>query len=73
MNGALKSCPYCDGELRLFATTTDVKLYLNTKYSAKAIEVECMPCPQNAVCCFHNVPTRMVIAIKFCLMCGRKL
>ena len=45
MNGALKSCPYCDGELRLFATTTDVKLYLNTKHGAKVVEVECTPYP----------------------------
>ena len=73
MNEALKPCHYCDGELRLFAGTQDFKLYLNTKHGAKAIVVECMPCPENAICCFRNIPARMVTAIGFCPMCGRKL
>ena len=66
-------CQYCDGAIRLLNKTTTTTIHLNTTNGAKALTVECIPCPEIAKCAMHNIPDRMVMAIAYCPICGRKL
>lgn len=68
-------CGYCSGGMKLIGKTFDTKLFVNTGETGKAktISVECVPCPENALCGLKGVPSRTSFLINFCPMCGRKL
>ena len=69
------TCEFCKGGMVQIGQTHDTKLFVNTGESGKArvLSVECVPCPDNALCGLKNVPTRTSFLINFCPMCGRDL
>ena len=67
-------CEFCKPGENLVCMTGEYKIYLKTsEEGVRVLNIDCTPCPPNAKCGLHNVPSRVAVLINFCPYCGRDL
>lgn len=66
------NCKYCNASKPILKTRS-ITITINTENNAKALNIECDPCPDYAQCGLYHITDRAVTSINYCPICGRDL